>query len=48
MGRKHRRNARALGAVGPTSDQRYWARYAARYHLQMLYTRHIKGKGRAD
>ena len=39
VGRKHRRNARALGAVGPTSDQRYWARYAACYHLQMLYTR---------
>ena len=39
LGKKHRHNARVL--VGPTSDQRYWARYAARYHLQMLYTRHI-------
>eukprot|EP00974_Lingulodinium_polyedra_P091058 8829032-Lingulodinium_polyedra.AAC.1 len=39
-GKKHRRRLRSPRQAQFTGDQLYWARFAARYHLQMLYTRH--------
>eukprot|EP00974_Lingulodinium_polyedra_P006512 619361-Lingulodinium_polyedra.AAC.1 len=43
IGKTHRKNA-ALAThpqLSFSSDQIYWARHIARYHLQMLYTRFL-------
>eukprot|EP00974_Lingulodinium_polyedra_P021763 2101777-Lingulodinium_polyedra.AAC.1 len=39
-GKKHRRNADRALQPRFTDDQRYWAKQAARNHLQLLYTRY--------
>eukprot|EP00974_Lingulodinium_polyedra_P041543 3990341-Lingulodinium_polyedra.AAC.1 len=39
-GRKHRRNTGLALRPRFSGDQRFWARQAARSHLQLLYTRY--------
>eukprot|EP00974_Lingulodinium_polyedra_P020062 1938892-Lingulodinium_polyedra.AAC.1 len=39
-GKKHRKNTRLAWQPRFTDDQRYWARQAARCHLQLLCTRY--------
>eukprot|EP00974_Lingulodinium_polyedra_P046873 4492230-Lingulodinium_polyedra.AAC.1 len=41
VGKKHRNNASVAMQRRFTADQLYWAREAARFHLQMLYTRYL-------
>eukprot|EP00974_Lingulodinium_polyedra_P008591 820218-Lingulodinium_polyedra.AAC.1 len=40
-GKKHRKNCRSATLRQFSSDQRFVAREAARFHLQMLYARYL-------
>eukprot|EP00974_Lingulodinium_polyedra_P029584 2850496-Lingulodinium_polyedra.AAC.1 len=40
-GKKHRKNSRSAALRQFSSDQRFVAREAARFHLQMLYARYF-------
>eukprot|EP00974_Lingulodinium_polyedra_P033938 3263159-Lingulodinium_polyedra.AAC.1 len=40
-GKKHRKNTRVAKLRPFSSDQQYWARETARFHLHMLYARYL-------
>eukprot|EP00974_Lingulodinium_polyedra_P011516 1112527-Lingulodinium_polyedra.AAC.1 len=40
-GKKHRKNTSVAKQRRFSAEQQYWAREAARFHLQMLYARYL-------